>query len=294
MTRIIDAWVNADMSRTPTAWQKNAAESLFKKEAGSIFRKFSAQELLENMDEAGVETAILTLHADRPSKTLLAYAEQHPSRFAFSVLVDPRAGLTSLRQLDAVVRSHRTCLARVIPSLYNVPPDDRMYYPLYAKCAELELPISINTGLPAPGLPGRCQDPTCLDDVCRFFPELRIIMANGADPWWDVAISLMARHANLYLMTSAYAPRYLPASLIGFMSTRGQGKVMFATDFPFLGMQRCVKEAQQLPLGADTLEKYLRDNAMATLFPRSAPTLRSANAPESDAAALVDNAAHHL
>lgn len=267
MTPIVDAWVNADMRRTPMAWQKNAAESLFKKSVGSIFRDFPVEELLERMDEAGVEVAILTLHADRPSKTLLAYAEQHPTRFAFSVIVDPRQGMTSLRQLDAVVRSHQVRLARVIPSFYNAPLDDRMYYPLYAKCAELELPLSVNTGFPAPGLPARCQEPTCLDDVCRFFPELKIIMANGADPWWDVAIGLMVRHANLYLMTSAYAPRYLPPSLIRFMNTRGQDKVMFASDFPFLAMQRCAEEARQLDLSADALRKYLRDNAMSTLFP---------------------------
>ena len=35
-------------------------------------------------------------------------------------------------------------------------------------------------------------------------------MMHGADPWWDVAIRLMIKYANLRLMTSAWSPRHLP------------------------------------------------------------------------------------
>src|SRR5688572_16213990 len=148
--RIIDAWVNAELPRIPSAWQKQVAELLFKKSVNSVFRTFTAEELIENMDEAGIRKAILTLDAARPSKALLEYATKHPERFAFSAIVDPSTGMTALRQLDAVMRSHDVRLARVIPSLHNTPPDDRMYYGLYAKCIELQLPISINTGIPGP------------------------------------------------------------------------------------------------------------------------------------------------
>jgi uncharacterized protein len=263
---IIDAWVNGEMPSTPAGWQKDVAERLFKRTAESIFRKFSAAELLASMDEAGVDKAILTLQADRPSKALLSYAEQHPGRFAFSVLVDPRRGMGGVRQLEAVVRAHDVRLARVIPSMCKLAPDDRCYYPLYAKCVELDLPISINTGIPGPLLPAKCQDPLSLDEVCLFFPELTVIMANGADPWWDVAISLMAKYPRLYLMTSAFAPKYLPQSLIRFMAYRGRSKVMFASDFPFLTMSRCASEARQLDLPSGALESYLHDNAARVLF----------------------------
>ena len=109
-----------------------------------------------------------------------------------------------------------------------------MYYPVYAKCIELDLPIAINTGIPGPPMPGKCQDPMYLDEVCVFFPELKLVMAHGADPWWDVAIRLMIKYRNLYLQTSAYAPRYFPPQLIHFMNTRGQDKIMFASDHPVL------------------------------------------------------------
>jgi len=264
--RIIDAWVNADLPREPVVWQKEVAEKLFKKSVDFVFRKFFVEELINDMDDVCIEKAILTLHADRPSKSLLGYAEKHPDRFAFSAIVDPRRGMAAVRQLEAIVRSHDVRLARVIPSLCNAAPDDRIYYPIYAKCIDLGLPISINTGIPGPLLPGKCQDPMSLDDVCLFFPELQIVMANGADPWWDVAIRLMAKYPNLYLMTSGYAPKYLPQSLITFMNSRGQNKVMFASDFPFLAMRRCSAEAQRLDFREGILEKYLYENAARVLF----------------------------
>jgi predicted TIM-barrel fold metal-dependent hydrolase len=267
--RAIDAWVNADMPRMPAAWQKDVAETVFKKPAESIFRKFTAQELITEMDAAGVQMAVLTLHADRPSKTLLGYAELHPDRFAYSVLLDPSRGMKAVRQLDALARSHDVRIARVIPSLHGAPPSDRMYYPLYAKCVELGLPVSINTGIPPHGLPARHQDPIHIDDVCLFFPELTVIMANGADPWWDVAMRLMTRFEHLYLMTSAFAPRYLPSSLVQFMNTRGMHKVMFATDFPFLTMSRCMTEAKALALREDALRRYLHGNAADVLGARA-------------------------
>ena len=47
------------------------------------------------------------------------------------------------------------------------------------------------------------------------------------------------------------------------MNTRGQTKVLFASDHPVLSFERCVIEAEALPLREGVLEKYLRENALA-------------------------------
>ena len=145
-------------------------------------------------------------------------------------------------------------------------PSDAVYYPLYTKCCELDLPLCMNTGLPGPPIPGEVQNPIHLDRVCVRFPELRLCMMHGADPWWDVAIRLMIKYANLRLMTSAWSPRHLPQSLLHFMSTRGKGKVMFASDSPVLSITRCIKEAAALELSPEVLDAYLYQNAQAFFF----------------------------
>ncbi len=154
----------------------------------------------------------------------------------------------------------------MVPFTYDLAPSDALYYPLYAKCVELDLPLSINTGIPGPPMPAECQHPLHLDRVCIRFPDLRLCMAHGADPWWQVAIRLMIKYKNLHLMTSAYAPKYFPPELLHFMNTRGQDRILYASDHPVLSMKRCISEAQELDLRPGVLDKFLYQNAERLFF----------------------------
>lgn len=259
--KAIDAWVNVNMgSIEKPEWLKRVAAEYFKR-AEETFRDISVDEMVELMDRVGVERAIVTTGSDAPSAHVLSFAESRPDRFALSVQVDPRRGMTALRELELLKREQPVVLARVTPFMLDLPPDDRVYYPLYAKCIELDLPVSVNTGIPGPPAPGKCQDPMYLDEVCLFFPELKLVMAHGADPWWAVAIRLMIKYPNLHLMTSAYSPRYLPPELLHYMNTRGREKIIFATDHPVFPLDRAIEEARALDLREGVLEAYLYGNA---------------------------------
>jgi predicted TIM-barrel fold metal-dependent hydrolase len=95
-------------------------------------------------------------------------------------------------------------------------------------------------------------------------------MIHGADPWWDTAIRLMLKYPNLHLMTSAWAPKYLPQSLLHFMRTRGKEKVIFASDAPVLSITRTVGEAVKLDLPPEVMDNYLYANAQRFFFERLA------------------------
>jgi predicted TIM-barrel fold metal-dependent hydrolase len=264
--RAIDGFVNVRMgSAERPEFLVRVAEDYFKR-SEHIFKDISIGEMLDTMDRLGVERSILSLRAETPAADVIAFCEARPDRFSLAAYVDPRRGMRALRELEGVHKNHPVVVARAVPFMIGLPPDDRAYYPLYAKCVELGLPISVNTGIPGPPAPGKCQDPMYLDEVCLFFPELVLVMAHGADPWWAVAIRLMLKYPNLYLMTSAYAPRFLPQELIHFMNTRGQGKVIFASDHPVLSMDRCVKEALALDLREGVLDKFLYANAHRVFF----------------------------
>ncbi len=272
MPRAIDTWVNVTMgARDRPEYLVRVSEDYFKR-GDEMFRDISPAELVDAMDAAGVEKAVLSTTAEQPSPHVLAFPKAHPDRFVLSAQLDPRRGMKALRALEQIVREQPVVLARIMPFLINLPPNDKVYYPVYAKCIELGLPISINTGLPGPPMPGACQDPIYLDEVCLFFPELTLIMAHGADPWWAVAIRLMLKYRNLYMQTSAYAPKYFPPELIHFMNTRGQDKVMFASDHPVLPFERCIAEAQSLGFREGVLDKFLYANAERVLFNRAVDT----------------------
>src|SRR5207249_6006 len=81
-----------------------------------------------------------------------------------------------------------------------------------------------------------------IDEVCWFFPELRIVMRHGAEPWDALAVKLMLKWPNLYYSTSAFAPKFYPKTIIDFANTRGAHKVMYAGYFPMgLSLERIFK-----------------------------------------------------
>lgn len=259
----IDCWVNppGGFARYKPDYLVEVARSYFKRER-EIFEDAPLEQLLADMDAAGVARAVLTIDGNDPAP-YRDIVTAFPDRFLASAVVDPAKGMATVRQVERLVRDFDVRLIRVVPFLVGRPPNDRIYYPLYTKCVELGVPVSINTGIPGPPMPAEPQRPLHLDDVCLFFPELTCIMCHGADPWWGEAIRLLLKYPNLYMMTSAYAPKYLPAELLQFMNTRGQGKVLFASDHPVLSFGRCLDEAEALPLREGVLARYLHDNAAA-------------------------------
>jgi len=271
MQRAIDCWINVNMGDgTPPDYLVRVKED-YLKGGDSFFKSFEPEELVPEMDRLGIERAIVTMTVGEPSERALRCVERFPERFSLGLGFDPRSLMKGLWELEAIARNHPTACAKVVPFAFDLPPSDALYYPLYAKCIELDLPLTINTGLPGPPVPGECQAPIHLDRVCHRFPELKLCMAHGADPWWGVAIRLMIKYANLHLMTSAYSPKHFPPELIHFMNTRGQHKVLFASDHPALDWERCVGEARTLDLREGVLEKFLYGNADRFFFGERAP-----------------------
>ncbi|MDE0881426.1 MAG: amidohydrolase family protein [Myxococcota bacterium] len=263
---VIDTFVNVNMgSIERPEWLTRVAEDYFDR-SQAIFQDISAEQLLETMDENGVDKAIITMRALEPDDRILAFASKHPQRFSLSISCDPRQGMKSVRALRQLASDHRVSLARLVPFMTNVAANEAACYPLFAACCDLDLAISVNTGIPGPPAPGMVQHPMHLDEVCLFFPELKLVMAHGADPWWAEAIRLMLKYKNLYLMTSAYAPKYLPDNLLQFMNSRGRDKIIFASDHPVLGMDRCAAEARALALKPEALSAYLYGNAQRLFF----------------------------
>jgi uncharacterized protein len=258
----IDCWVNvftpADSARQP-AFVTRVAADYFHRET-EVRASTPLDELVSQMDAAGITGGILTLDAANP-QPIADMAAQHPGRFRLSAVIDPMQGIEAVRTVERLVEEYGVALIRLVPFLFNRPPNDKVCYPIYAKCIELGVPVSVNTGIPGPPMPAEPQRPLYLDEVCLFYPDLVLIMAHGADPWWGEAIRLLLKYPNLYMMTSAYLPKYLPAELIHFMNTRGPDKVLFATDFPFLPFDRAVESARALPLRPGILQRYLGDNA---------------------------------
>ena len=272
MNRAMDCLVNVDLGdRKQPEWMVRVKDDYFKG-GDSFFASPELPELIDDMDAHGVERAILLSKPDVADDRGRRYATERPDRFALGVgglnLLRP---VPSMRKLEAYVRDNPVAYVTVGPSFWGdgmYPASDAVYYPLYAKCCELDLPLCINTGIPGPPIPAEVQHPMHLDRVCVRFPELKLCMIHGADPWWDVAIRLMIRFRNVRLMTSAWSPKRLPESLLHYMSTRGKDRIIFASDFPALSMERTLGEAANLELTDEVRDNWLYQNGKSFFFDR--------------------------
>ena len=271
MTRAIDGLVNVDFAdRDMPDWMVRVKEDYFKGD-DSFFKSPELSEMLDNMDANGVERAILMSNVRDTESRALSFVEARPDRFALAAggfnLLKP---MKTVRALESFARSNPVAYAIVGPSFWGdgmYPPTDPVYYALYVKCCELDLPLCVNTGIPGPPLPAEPQNPIHLDRICYRFPELKLCMIHGADPWWDTAIRLMIKYKNLRMMTSAWSPKRLPESVLHYMRTRGKDRVLFASDYPVLSMERCLGEAANLDLSDEVRQAWLYDNAQAFFFP---------------------------
>ncbi len=274
--KAIDTWVNLN---PPKGWIRgvtrphlrdaeslNTARShlsyLFPGVTDRMGEGTTPEEIIGLMDKSGIEKAVLLVPSDNPDVALAA-VESFPERFVGALRVNPHAGMDEVRKLEKLVKEHPGIkAAKVSAHTIQKPYNDKIYYPIYAKCIELDIPITANVGIPGPRVPGAAQDPLALDEVCWFFPELKVIMTHGGEPWQFMCVKLMLKWPNLYYMTSAFAPSHYPPEIVQFMNTRGADKVMFASDYPLVPFDRCMKEVRDLPLRDNVWSKFLRENAI--------------------------------
>jgi len=247
----------------------------FQHAAGYMYKELPADDggtdpvgaLLRAMDAHGIERGLIPVALDDIVATRAV--RDHPDRLWGSFMVDPNRGMETVRDL---VRAHDdvgAVAANFFPCgcVPQVPIDNKKAFPVYAKCVELDIPIFVNVGVPGPRVPMKAQRVARLDEVCWFFPELRVVMRHGGEPWEQLAVKLMVKWPNLFYSTSAFAPRYYPRAIIEFAnSSRGSHKVMYAGYYPSgLSLDRIFTELDDLPLKDEVWPRFLRDNALAVV-----------------------------
>ena len=187
-----------------------------------------------------------------------------PDHFFASIGIDPNEGMDAVRKIDRYADEFDLKAVGAFPSgLYpQVALNDKMFYPIYAKCIELDIPICVCAGVPGPRVPFAPQYVGLSDEVCWYFPELKFVTRHGCEPGADLAAKLLLKWPNLYYSTSAFAPRYYPKAIVEYANTRGADKVMYAGYYPMgLSLDRIFHEMPDVPFRDHVWPKFLRENA---------------------------------
>ena len=249
-------------------WKRHPAEYMFKdiprELAGDEDRFTAIGETVREMDAYNIRIGVIHLSDDRAAEALRRY----PDRFVAILPVNANQCMDAVRAIQKAKDEHGIRGVSMFPSglMPPVPINDKLWYPVYAKCIELDIAVFCTTGVPGPRIRMQPQYTGYFDEVCYDFPELKIVMRHGAEPWEDLAVKLMLKWPNLYYSTSAFAPKHWPEAIIKFANSRGADKIIYGGYFPAgLELSRIFREMDDVPFKDEVWPKFLRDNAARVL-----------------------------
>lgn len=180
------------------------------------------------------------------------------------------AGIGSVditRPMDAI-REVRRCVRelgfkgiRVLPWLWELPPTDRRFYPVYVACCEEGVPFCTQIGHTGPLMDSEVGRPIYLDRVALDFPDLVIVGGHIGYPWTEEAVAVATKHANIYIDTSAYTVKRYPPQLVEFLKGPGRGKVMFGSNYPMIAPAHAIEGIDTLNLDPRTQAAFLGETA---------------------------------
>lgn len=224
--------------------------------------------VLDGMDSHGVERAVIDVIDIGSGGSAERALREHPDRFVGLINIDPNLGMEALREIDRAVDELDVVGVSTTPSITvpQVPINSNKAYPIYAKCVERDLTLFPLTGVPGPRVPFGAQNVEHLDEVCWFFPELKIVMRHGGEPWVDLAIKLLVKYPNLYYSTSGFTPKHYPTQIIDYANTRGSKKVIYAGHFAMgLTYEKIFSQLPELSLKDEVWPLFLRENLLSVL-----------------------------
>lgn len=262
---IIDVWAQITTERMANApWLKTLRRWTDK---GATPFIPTEKDTLSAMDSAGVGLSIIAgWHG--PDGPLISNEEvdrqinHAPGRFRGLVSVDLNQPMKAVREIRKWVDGKRFIGVRQVPWLWNLPPNDRRYYPIYAACVDLGVPFCTQIGHTGPLMPSETgRMIPYLEQVMLDFPELTVVGGHVGFPWIDELISMTIKFPNFHVDTSAYALHRLPPSFVDYMKTLGADRVMFGTNWPMLSPEQCLKGLKKLELSREQEEAFLYGNA---------------------------------
>lgn len=227
------------------------------------------EEQIAEMKAAGIKQAVIygydletTWNWKTQNEALAKLVEAHPDFLIAMGSVDPHKGMKAVKELDYAVRNLGIRGVALPCWMQRLRPNDKRYYPIYAKAAELDIPVNLHMSSHFDTtITMDTGNPIYLDEIAVDFPELKLIASHAGWPWILQMIAVGIRHPNVFMEISGISPKYLHADLVKAFDNLLQSKVMFATGYPLYPFERAVKEFLDLPLRDETKRMIAAENA---------------------------------
>lgn len=281
---IIDFRMTAPLSTfmDPEAAKKTLPTSYMrgymgKYEEAELMTALTVDHLLEGMEAAGVDKAVLQSEwafgdYRKQNDAVYKIVQSHPDKFIAGFLaVNPQADDDMVALVEKEVKDRGFKGVNIQSWAYRLKCNDKRFYPVYEICQTLGIVVTIHTSINF--TVDRTIDfgrPLWVDEVACDFPELTIVANHGGWPWVNELVAVAWKHPKVFIEIGAVSPKYIgtPGTgwdpLMVYGNSLLQNQVLFATD-NMLPQQRCIDELKALPLKEEVKKKWLGENAARIL-----------------------------
>jgi len=237
------------------------------------------QDLLDEMDEARITWGVIMgrqsapPHGAVPNDEITEAIRQHPQRFVGFAGIDLRDIERGITEIERTSKIKGYVGASIEPgaTFEAMYADDRRLYPLYEKCQELDVPMSITLSGYLASMVGHdlsYGSPTPVFRVAKDFPNLKIIVSHAAWPNIMPMMEVAFIRENVYVSPDLYmngintpgAHEYIKAAKF-FLGDR----LLFGTAYPSRPLKESVDAFLEWDLSAELQEKILYRNAARLL-----------------------------
>ncbi len=235
-----------------------------------------ASELIKYMDEANVDVAyclrepMMDVTGGTVSLStngfMLQQIEPYPDRMYLEANVGPvvKRGIKEANwEMEYLVKERGAKLCKLYTPEDEGPLNDKRLWPYYEKACELDVPLTIHTGMSyvVPQPSSHCAVGQ-LDDVLLDFPELKIIAYHTAWPQTEELIGLCGKHRNLYMSLSGIIGWFQRSPYRGYhaigtaLQWMPADKIVLGLDLPFDDTKRVVDYIRDMVMPDELQEKW--------------------------------------
>lgn len=249
----------------------------------SILNQLSSDELVARMDHFGIGQSIIPARRYGPHwgldyAKLRDFVAEKPGRLFAVAGIDPLERMPGVRRLEEAVRDWGFIGAHTYSSWSDTPADDRLYYPYYAKCEELGVPVQIEC-MNAKTMISHGH-PAYIERVAVDFPGLKIVATHTGYPWNRELVAVAEFRSNVWIGCDGFPPVLWPEDLLNFikgetfrgvrLSLENSGfggasptsdRCLFGSNYLSIHLETALPEIEKLGLDDNLWAKLMATNA---------------------------------
>lgn len=218
---------------------------------GDVHNSRRDESIISDMNTGGIDVGVVMAGDFRrshpedevsyhvPNDFVAEFVAKNPRRLVGCGSVDPlRDPRMAAAEVARCVEDLGMKSIKLYPTYGHFSPADKAVFPVYEKAIEYNIPVQIHMGwTPVKSAPVEFQAPELLDAVGRQFPELKLVIAHMGYPYWESAITLLAKHENFHAELSGwgwFGERKILEMLHVFGSLAPYEKLMYGSENPFI------------------------------------------------------------